>query len=53
MFECLDCGTKFEENDATILSYGTGRVMSKVELFSCPECESTNIKNLETGKIQS
>ena len=53
MFKCLDCETEFEENDAGIWSYGTGRTMSKLELLICAECESANIKDLDTGKIQT
>ena len=52
MFICIDCQEEFEENDAKIIEYGTGAVLSKVELFSCPECGSTKIKDEETGKIQ-
>jgi len=52
MYACLDCQEKFEEQDAKIKSHGTGAVLSKVELFACPECDSENIKDEETGKIQ-
>lgn len=51
-FICLDCGNQFEEQDATITEYGTGAVLSKLELFTCPECGSTNIKDKKTGKTQ-
>ena len=53
MFVCLNCGTKFEENNAVIVEYGTGAINTKVELLGCYECESTNIQDLVTKKIQS
>ena len=52
LFKCLNCGNEFEENNASIIEYGTGAVLSKVEYFSCPKCESINIQD-DSGKIQS
>ena len=52
MFTCLSCDNQFQESEAKIIRYGTGAVLSAVELFSCPECDSTNIKDNDSGKIQ-
>jgi len=52
MFKCLNCGNEFNENESNIIRYGTGAISSSVELFSCPKCESTSLKD-EDGKIQS
>jgi len=53
MFKCLACENEFTENDAKIVRYGTGAVLSAVEMFSCPECDSTHIMDKDSGKIQS
>lgn len=48
---CLDCDNQFIENEAKIVSYESGAVLSKIELFAYPQCNSTHIKN-EDGRCQ-
>ncbi len=52
-YKCILCGNTFNENEAKITEIGTqGGTLSKTELLTCPECDSTKIINQE-GKIQS
>jgi DNA-directed RNA polymerase subunit RPC12/RpoP len=52
MYKCLDCENEFAEDEAKIIEYGSGAVLSKVEYISCPLCDSTNVQDQESGKIQ-
>lgn len=52
MYKCLNCGNEFEESESIIIEYGTGAVLSKIQLFGCPECECTKLIDTDDGSTQ-
>jgi len=51
-FTCIECGNTFDEKYMKITEFGSGAVLSKVELVTCNVCDSTVIRDEETGKVQ-